>query len=83
MVGTTNLDGNDGTVYEVDYVQSHENYQGGLINDIGLVHVAQPIQFNDKVQAVAWRSPISEGTPVLTGWCLKYKNSGNRRVQKK
>lgn len=48
MVGINKLSSN-GIRYSTDYTIAHENYKPFHSNDIGLIRLQKPIQFNEKV----------------------------------
>ena len=70
VAGTNKLNDKNRLQYKIDYKLQHEKYNG-THNDIGLLHVAEPIEFNDKVKAIPIQNePFDETntTATLTGW---------------
>ena len=55
LVGTTEHKLKNQTVYQVDYIMAHEDYDPfkRSSHEIALVHVSQPIKFNEKVNKVS------------------------------
>ena len=75
VVGTNKVAGflnETPTIYTVDYMKIHENYiHKFFIHDIGLVHVSEPIKFNDRVSKIALQTETvdqDEAPAILTGW---------------
>ncbi|XP_039308361.1 serine protease 53 [Solenopsis invicta] len=71
-VATNNLT-DEGKSYEVERVRMHEYYDSYLMrNDIALVHLKDPIEFNDKVKNIILSTndnDFEQGTScTLTGW---------------
>ncbi|EFN88482.1 Chymotrypsin-1 [Harpegnathos saltator] len=66
----TNFLNETGEVYSVESLIAHEGYSILLrINDIGLIHLKEPIKFNDKVQKIYLTATnIDNGPCKLTGW---------------
>ena len=60
-------------MYDVEYMKIHENYYSLLKvnwNDIGLVRVSKPIEFNDRVDKIALTTETfdeDDVSAVLTG----------------
>lgn len=50
VVGTTEL--STGTEYPTDYTIAHDDYIPYHSNDIGLIRLLKPIQFNENVQPI-------------------------------
>lgn len=76
LVGTNDLS-SGGERYTVNQLIMHDKYnEPEYANDIGLIRLDYPINFNDKVQPIALET---KGVPCakelkLTGWGLKHVN---------
>ncbi|XP_037047341.1 chymotrypsin-2-like [Bradysia coprophila] len=74
MVGSNDF--KTGTFYEAERLITHEHFNKPtrLANDIGLVKVKGPIQFNENVQPVVLQeTAVPDGSEVmLTGWGRLY-----------
>ncbi|XP_014471749.1 PREDICTED: serine protease 53-like [Dinoponera quadriceps] len=66
----TNFQNETGDVYLAESVSIHANYSGvKFINDIGLIHLKTPIEFNTKVQPIQLTtSNVDNGPCKLSGW---------------
>lgn len=77
------------TRYNVNDIIVHEGYNSKVIsNDIALIRVQTPIQFNDRVQPIKYTANVvPSGTPLQTsgfGWlkvfCYLFYLSINKRI---
>ena len=62
-------------VYKPDFLKIHENYDyfhKPHRNDIGLIHLTKPIEFNERVDEIKMQDERfddeSDAKVVLTGW---------------
>lgn len=71
VAGTNTLD-KGGEVYHTKKIMGHPQYSSLLIrNDLGLIELERPIEFNDKIKPVGLPTEDfhkSGGTAVLSGW---------------
>ena len=74
FAGVTRLDDEKKKIYTVDYMKPHEDFNITLYNDIGLIHVSEPIESNDRIQPIALQNKTFNEvnvTAVLSGWGLR------------
>ena len=69
VTGSTTLN-NGGDRYSVEKIIAHSGYNPNTVeNDIALLKVSSPIQFNDNVAAIEPETEhIGEGDCVISGW---------------
>ena len=72
VFGTNDLKDPKRVVRRVDYVTWHKGFPGEtLSDDIGLVHVNEPMEFNDTVNLISlqkYEYDVSNFQAILTGW---------------
>ena len=79
-VGTIKIDDyTNGAIHNISYVAVHENFEFynekryHSLDDIALVRVTEPIQFNERVDKITLQTEkdtINYTSAVLTGWGL-------------
>lgn len=75
LVGTNKLS-SGGARYKVKMTITHDDYftpefsDPDIVNDIGLIHVQTPIQFNEKVQPIKYSTNEVKADELLqiSGW---------------
>ncbi|XP_018563286.1 chymotrypsin-1-like [Anoplophora glabripennis] len=83
LAGTTSITKNDRWLMSVERAFIHESFIDDMpfSNDIALVHLAEPLEFNENVQPIQLPKafePIPElSTAVLTGWGLNSSTNGD------
>ena len=69
VAGVTKRDDENAVKYKIDYQIRRPSINES--HDIGLLHVAEPIEFSEKIKAVPLQTePFNEtdATAILTGW---------------